>query len=153
MSTELEAKVEQFLNDVVKAMALAPPTLEFSHTDDGVRVNMTGDGLEIFVRRRGEVLDAFQHVANAVFRADLADKQHVLIDCLDYRKGKDAELRQMAQLLGERAKTTGTAQEIGPLNPYARRLVHLAIAEDPTLSSESVGDAFLKTVIITADKP
>ncbi len=38
---------------------------------------------------------------------------------------------------------------MGPLNPYARRIVHLVVAEDPEVSSESVGDAFLKTVIIS----
>ena len=38
---------------------------------------------------------------------------------------------------------------MGPLNPYARRLVHLTVAEDPQMSSESIGDAFLKTVIIS----
>jgi len=52
----------------------------------------------------------------------------------------------------DKAKSTGTPQEMGPLNPYARRLVHLAVAEDPQLSSESIGDAFLKTVIISLRK-
>ena len=41
-------------------------------------------------------------------------------------------------------------QEMGPLNPYERRIVHLAIAEDPTVDSESIGDAFMKTVIISS---
>ena len=49
----------------------------------------------------------------------------------------------------ERAKTTGTPQEMGPLNPYSRRLVHITVAEDAQMSSESIGDAFLKTVIIS----
>ena len=40
---------------------------------------------------------------------------------------------------------------MGPLNPYARRIVHMTVAEDPALASESIGDAFLKTVIISAD--
>ena len=62
---------------------------------------------------------------------------------------KDAELRQMATFLIGKAKTTGAPQEIGPLNPYARRIVHLAVSEDPDVTSESVGDAFLKTVIIS----
>ena len=48
---------------------------------------------------------------------------------MGYRKGKDAELQQMAMFLGEKAKDTGLAQEIGPLNPYERRIVHLAVAE------------------------
>ena len=55
----------------------------------------------------------------------------------------------MARFMMERAKSSGAPQEVGPLNPYARRLVHLAVAEDPQLSSESIGDAFLKTVIIS----
>jgi predicted RNA-binding protein Jag len=49
----------------------------------------------------------------------------------------------------EKVKSSGAAQEMGPLNPYARRLVHLTVAEDPALASESIGDAFLKTVIIS----
>ena len=49
-----------------------------------------------------------------------------------------------------RAKQTGEPQEIGPLNAYARRIVHLTVAEDPAVSSESHGDALLKTVIISA---
>ena len=48
-----------------------------------------------------------------------------------------------------RCETTGQLQELGPLNPYARRIVHLTVAEDETLTSESVGDAFLKSVVIS----
>ncbi len=55
----------------------------------------------------------------------------------------------MAQFLMEKARTTGAPQEIGPLNPYARRIVHLTVAEDTLLTSESIGDAFLKTVVIS----
>lgn len=104
------------------------------------------------MRRKGEVLDALQHIVNTAYRRELSG-DHVVIDCLDFRKGKDAELRQMTRFLVDRAKSTGVPQEIGPLNPYARRLVHLGVAEDPAVSSESVGDAFLKTVIISVKKP
>ena len=58
----------------------------------------------------------------------------------------------MATYMAEKARTSGIPQEMGPLNPYERRIVHLAIAEDPTASSESIGDAFMKTVIISAKK-
>ena len=71
---------------------------------------------------------------------------------MDYRKGKDAELREMAKFLIEKVKTSGMPQEMGPLNPYARRIVHLAVAEDPEMTSESIGDAFLKTVIISSKR-
>jgi len=52
--------------------------------------------------------------------------------------------------LTQKAQETGLPQEIGPLNPYARRIVHLAVAEIPSATSESVGDAFMKAVVITA---
>jgi predicted RNA-binding protein Jag len=58
----------------------------------------------------------------------------------------------MARFMIEKVKTSGAAQEMGPLNPYARRIVHLAVAEDPDMTSESIGDAFLKTVIISSKK-
>ena len=86
-------------------------------------------------------------IVNTAFRRDARGDRHYVVDALGFRKDKDAELRQMAQFLMDKAKTTGVPQEIGPLNPYARRIVHLAVAEDTALSSESIGDAFLKTVI------
>ena len=83
---------------------------------------------------------------------ELNDDRSFVVDCMDYRKAKDAELRQMARFMMERAKSSGAPQEMGPLNPYCRRLVHLTVAEDPQMSSESIGDAFLKTVIIAVRK-
>jgi predicted RNA-binding protein Jag len=68
---------------------------------------------------------------------------------MEYRKAKDAELRQLARFMMEKAKSSGAPQEMGPLNPYARRLVHLTVAEDPLMASESIGDALMKTVIIS----
>jgi spoIIIJ-associated protein len=76
----------------------------------------------------------------------------VFIDALGYRKGKDIELRQMAKLLAEKAKQSGADQQLGPLNPYERRLVHMAVAEVPGVTTESIGDAFSKTVLISLRK-
>ena len=59
---------------------------------------------------------------------------------------------EMAKFLAEKAKTSGIEQSIGPLNAYERRLVHLAVAEIPGVTSESIGDAAVKTVTITAEK-
>ena len=68
---------------------------------------------------------------------------------MGYRKGKDDELKQMAIFLAGKAKDSGLSQEIGPLNPYERRIVHLAVGEVDNLTTESIGDAFEKTVIIS----
>ena len=148
MTTDLDQQVIDFVLRVVSAMGLELTAAQ-QETEQNVRINLTGEGADVLLRRKGEALDALQVIVNTAFRRDARGDRHYIIDALDYRQGKDAELRQMAQFLIEKAKTTGEPQEIGPLNPYARRLVHLVVAEDSGVSSESVGDAFLKTVVIS----
>jgi spoIIIJ-associated protein len=148
---ELHDRVREFTKQTVAAMGV-PLDVTILDTADGVRVELSGEGGEVLLRRRGEVLDALQVIINTAFRRELNDDRSFVVDCLDYRKGKDAELKQMAKFLADKAKSTGVAQEMGPLNPYARRLVHITVAEDPAVASESIGDAFLKTVIISARK-
>ncbi len=151
MENDLSAELVGFVESVTTAMGLdSKVTVE--PIADGTRIVIAGDGCEVFLRRRAAALDAMQHLVNAAFRRQHPGR-HIVVDCLDYRKGKDAELRETARLLVDRARETGEPQEIGPLNPYARRIVHLAVAELPGASSESIGDAFTKTVVITADAP
>ena len=149
MSTELDNEVIGFVQQVLKAMGL-DLSVDIEETDDNIRLNLYGDNAEVLLKRKGEALDALQVIVNTAFRRDARGDRHYVIDALGFRKSKDAELRQMAQFLMDKAKTTGVPQEIGPLNPYARRIVHLAVAEDTAVTSESVGDAFLKTVIISS---
>jgi spoIIIJ-associated protein len=146
--SDLHDRVRDFVARTLQAMGL-PLEITITDTPDSVRVDLTGEAGEALLRRRGETLDALQHIVNTAFRRELKDDRSFVVDCLDYRRGKDAELQQMARFVIEKAKSSGVPQEMGPLNPYARRLVHLTVAEDPLMSSESIGDAFLKTVIIS----
>ena len=145
---DLQARVRDFMQQTLTAMGL-PLDIAITEDPDSVRIELSGEGGEHLLRRRGEALDALQHVVNTTFRRQLKDERSFVVDCLGYRKAKDAELKQMARFMMERAKSSGTPQEMGPLNPYARRLVHITVAEDPEMASESIGDAFLKTVIIS----
>jgi spoIIIJ-associated protein len=142
------AEVTAFIQDVVAKMGLKL-TAQAEEMADGLRINLDGEDGSLLIRRQGEALAALQHIVSSVYRHETVDGRRLVVDCLNYRKGKDAELRQMAQFLGEKTRTTGLAQEIGPLNPYERRIVHLAVAEIEGVTSESIGDAFEKTVIIS----
>jgi spoIIIJ-associated protein len=145
-----QEQVADFVVKVVKDMGLSLEA-QVETTADGTRINLAGDGAEVLLARRGEGLQALQHIVDSAFRRALGD-QRLLVDCMDFRRGKDNELRQMAKFLAEKAKTSGIEQNIGPLNAYERRLVHLAVAEVPGVTSESIGDAAVKTVTITAEK-
>src|SRR5256712_3855371 len=137
-----------FVQNVVSAMGLALTT-SIEETGEATRINLEGEDGGALIRRGGEGLQALQHIVATTFRRQLGDDNRIVIDCMGFRRDKDAEIRQMARFTAEKARSTGVQQEMGPLNPYERRIVHLAIAEDPTVTSESIGDAFMKTVIIS----
>ena len=148
MTVELDGKVVAFIQQVCGAMGLQLDAA-LEETPDNIRVNLTGDGADALLKRKGEALDALQVVVNTAFRRDARGDRHYVVDALGFRKAKDDELRQMARLLMDKVRMNGTPQEIGPLNPYARRIVHLTVAEDDELETDSVGDAFLKSVVIS----
>jgi|SRR5687767_10860021 len=140
-------KAGGLVKNVVSAMGLSLD-VQVVDTPDAIRIEISGEGGEVLLKRKGEALDALQQIVNTGFRRELDDDRSFVVDCMGYRKGKDDELKLMTRHTMEKAKLSGP-QEMGPLNPYSRRLVHLTVAEDPTMSSESIGDAFMKTVIIS----
>jgi len=146
--SSLTSQIAGFVQDVVNAMGVTL-TINVEETPEGTHINLDGEDGGVFVRRGGEGLQALQHIVATTFRKQLGDDNRIVIDCNGFRKDKDAELRQMARFIADKARSSGMPQEMGPLNPYERRIVHLAIAEDPGATSESIGDAFMKTVIIS----
>lgn len=145
---DLNSRVLDFVDAVSEAMGLnLQATVE--ETPDGPRVNLSGDDGATLLRHKGEALQALQHVTASVFRHELPEDRRLVVDCMNFRRDKDAELRQMALFLGEKAGRTGLEQTLGPLNVYERRIVHMAVAEQGVAETESIGDAAVKTVIIT----
>ena len=151
MTNDTTRPIVEFLDRFVAALGIQA-TVTVEDSADGPRLNLNGEEAELLVRHRGEPLRALQHVVDMSFARTLPDEQRVFVDALEYRKGKDVELRKMAVLLAQKAKDTGADQQLGPLNPYERRIVHMAVAEVPGVTTESVGDAFSKTVLISLRK-
>jgi spoIIIJ-associated protein len=143
--------IVDFLNRVTAALGIAA-TVDVEETADGPRLNLTGEEAELLVRHRGEPLKALQHVVDMSYGRSLEGEKRVFVDALEYRKGKDIEMRNMAKFLAGKVKDTGQDQQMGPLNPYERRIVHMAVAEIPGVTTESIGDAFSKTVLISLRK-
>ena len=144
----LTEQITGFVQSVVDAMGLTlTPRIE--ETPEGTHINLEGEDGGVLVRRGGEGLQALQHLVATSFRKQLGDDNRIVVDCNGFRRDKDAELKQMARFIAGKVQSSGIPQEMGPLNPYERRIVHLTIAEDPGATSESIGDAFMKTVIIS----
>lgn len=148
MTQTQDARVVDFLSDVLGAMGLSLD-VSLEETPDAVRVNIAGEGADILLRRQGQTLDALQVIVNTAIRREDRGDRHYIVDALGFRKGKDDQLRELARDLAGKAKASGVAQEMGPLNPYQRRIVHLTVGDDPAMTSESIGDDFLKIVVIS----
>jgi spoIIIJ-associated protein len=151
MTNDITRPIVEFLDQFVAALGIKAG-VAVEETPDGPRLNLTGEEAELLVRHRGEPLKALQHVVDMSFGRSLDGDKRVFVDALEYRKGKDIELRKMAVFLAEKARDSGVDQQLGPLNPYERRIVHMAVAEVPGATTESIGDAFSKTVLISVRK-
>src|SRR5919109_1679443 len=103
-TNDLHARVTEFIDKTLSAMGV-PLQISIDDTTDGVRFDLSGDGGEVLVRRRAEALDALQHIVNTAYRRELDADRTFVLDYLGYRKGKDAELKQMARFMMEKAKT------------------------------------------------
>jgi spoIIIJ-associated protein len=145
------SKVQEFVAQVVTDMGLDLEAT-VAEADDHVSINLAGADEAPLLKRKGEGLDALQHLVNSVFRHD-GDARRLVVDCGAFRKLKDRELQQMAHFVMEKVRNTGDTQEMGPFNSYARRIVHLEVNSSTDLVSESQGDGALKTVIISRRNP
>ena len=98
---------------------------------DNIRVELSGDGGELLLRRRAEALDALQQIVNTAFRRELQDDRSLRRRLHGLSKGQGRRTTADGSLHDGEGHASAGPQEMGPLNPYARRLVHLTVAEDP----------------------
>ena len=87
------------------------------------------------------------YLLNRVFATRLSG-QRIVTDCDGFRMRKEEELRQIAQRVSQRVKLTGTQEVLGLMNPHERRIVHMAVAEEEGVTTESDGEGFMKRITI-----
>jgi len=114
-----------------------------------------GDQEGILIGKHGRTLESLQILINRMVNKRLAKQPvRVVLDIDDYLKRKADTLTKMAVHLGEQAKGKGHPLTIGPFNAHDRRLIHIALKEDPSIRTESLGEGELKkiTIIPTGSK-
>jgi spoIIIJ-associated protein len=112
-----------------------------------MHIAITGEDNQYLLEGRGRGLAALELILNHSFRA-FPSRAHkrVRVDAGDFRSQRDEEIQDMAYQVAHRAKETGSEQQTSELNPYERRIVHLTLADDPNVSTRSLGNGFLKAV-------
>lgn len=140
-------KVGQFLEGLMKVFPLEL-TFQLRNKNDILFVIFSGEDRHMLLRKEGSLLLALQHVLNK-----LSD-QKVQVDCDFFRKKKEKKLWEYAQQMARQVQNTGRNEILDLMNPYERRIIHLAANQVTGITTESLGDGFLKRVkIYPAQKP
>ena len=144
--TDLTKEAAGILESIFAAMGFEC-TAEAKLDGDTMQVAITGEDNQYLLEGRGRGLAALELILNHSFHAwpNRAHKR-VRVDAGGFRSQRDEEIRDMAYQVSHLAKETGAEQQTGELNPYERRIVHLTLADDPRVTTRSLGNGFLKAV-------
>jgi spoIIIJ-associated protein len=115
-------------------------TYEIKKKNETIYVIFDGEDKSLLLRKDGSLLLAFQHILNKV------SPHKVQVDCEFYRRRKEKRLREYAQQMAHQVNETGRNEVLDLMNPYERRIVHIAVNQVPGITSESLGEGFLKRV-------
>jgi spoIIIJ-associated protein len=116
--------------------------------EGNVCIDITGDKDGILIGRHGRTLEALQVLINRMVNRKTKEPVRVVVDIDHYRTRRAEVLARMAVRVGERVKLTGKPMTIGPFNAYDRRIIHIALKEEPSLRTESIGEGLIKRISI-----
>ena len=106
------------------------------------------DDMALLIGRHGQTLEAIQELTRLAVGRRLDERVRVIVDVENYRKRREDRLAQKAQEIARRVAKTGREEELEPMNPFERKIVHDAVAEVPGVESSSLGEEPNRFVVI-----
>jgi spoIIIJ-associated protein len=119
-----------------------------SKQEEGVFFNLRGENLGMLIGKHGQTLDALQYLTNLAAHRDADDKARVIIDVEDYRKRRAETLTSLAQRIASQVKRRGERVVLEPMTPNERKVIHMALQDDPRISTYSDGEEPYRKVVI-----
>ena len=113
-----------------------------------ILVELSGPDSDLLLERGGELLRAFEHICQEALRLGADEHEKVAFDCMNHRAMRIQELRMAASVAAERVRHTGAPYEFSPMTSRERRIIHLALRDEPDLTTESQGEAGRRHVVV-----
>lgn len=151
--TEVEAAIDPvavlglFLAETFRAGELEL-TVRLQDGEEALEGELQGLDVGVLTASGGRGLDALQYLCNRVLNRRLDEHQPVHLDSDGFKDRRATKLQERAESAADEALRRGAPVTLGPLTPAARREIHLALADDPGVETESDGDGFLKRIVI-----
>jgi spoIIIJ-associated protein len=145
---QLAQGAREVLIKVLELMDERAEVLRTQGDPESVELEIKGDGSGILIGRHGQTLDALEYLVNRIVARRIRDAAPVVLETESYRARRRQQLHRMALSMGERAKRDHRPMTLDPMPPRDRRVVHLALKDDPMLTTRSSGDGFLRSIEI-----
>lgn len=139
-----------YITTVMESMGFNTPNIEISEIEGGSLLEISGEGVEGIIGRRGETLDALQYLASLVANRNDKSYYRIATDCCGFRDKRKVQLEELAKKMVAKAKRTGRTVALEPMNPYERRIIHAAVSQIENASSRSVGEEPYRKVLISS---
>lgn len=127
-------------------------TVESRIDGEVLRINLSGPDMGIVIGKRGETLDALQHLTSLVVNRGDKSFMKVSLDAENYREKRNNALEALAGKLANKAMRTGRNQTLEPMNAYERRIIHAALQDHEKVTTYSVGQGVNRKVVIALKK-
>jgi spoIIIJ-associated protein len=121
---------------------------EVSENDETVDVVISSDEPGLLIGHHGDTLDSLQLVLSLMLAKKLGEFKRVSVEIGDYKKNRSDYLKNLAEQTKERAISEGREVMLPNLKSWERREVHMYLAEDPEVISESVGEGRDRTLMV-----
>ena len=143
-----EEKIETFLKGLLEHMGSNAVPHAWKEEENTYKVDLVGDDLGYLIGRRGDTLDAIQHLCNYSVKRGVEGHIRINVDAEEYREKREDSLRRYArkkaqQVLKNRRRTT-----LEPMNAYERHVIHATLQEMDNITTHSTGTEPNRRVVI-----
>lgn len=123
-------------------------SIESTATPQKLKINLVGKNPAMLIGRRGETLEALQYLTEKVANKGLPERIRVQLDVEGYMQNRRNNIRNLSLRLAEKAKRRGRPVTVGQMPPHERRLVHVALRDEPGVRTQSIGAGFIRKIMV-----
>jgi len=145
---DVVVRTENFLKGLLEKMGSdAVPVLE-QKDENTIYVNLTGEKLGMLIGRRGETLDAIQHIANYAMNHSGEKRVHISVDAENYRSKREESLQRLAEKVAAKVVKYRKNMTLEPMNSYERHVLHTALQDYDGVSTFSTGTEPNRRIVV-----
>ena len=113
-----------------------------------ITFNIVGDDLGILIGRRGQTIDALQYFVRLITSRQTKSRTPILVDVENYKQHRYEDLRTLALNVAAQVRAKKISCRLEPMSAFERRIIHLTLANDPDVTTESVGEGEARKVMV-----